>query len=49
MRYELEAGGVTLRVDVSDPKRHRHFTPGQEVALGFRASSAQIFPAGTVS
>jgi ABC-type Fe3+/spermidine/putrescine transport system ATPase subunit len=47
MRYELEAqGGVTLRVDISDPKRHRHFTPGQEVALGFRASSAQIFAAG---
>jgi ABC-type Fe3+/spermidine/putrescine transport system ATPase subunit len=46
VRYELEAGtGVALRVDVSDPKTHRYVPPGQEVLVGFRASSAQIFPA----
>ncbi|MDR7420062.1 MAG: ABC transporter ATP-binding protein [Armatimonadota bacterium] len=50
VRYELEAGpGVTLRVDVSDPKSHRYVPPGQDVAVGFRASSAQIFPADTAS
>ncbi len=45
VRYEVEAGeGVTLRVDVSDPKRHRLLSPGQEVTVGFQASSAQVFP-----
>jgi len=45
VRYEVEAGeGVTLRVDVSDPKRHRLLSPGQEVTVGFRPSSAQVFP-----
>ncbi len=44
VRYEVEAGdGVTLRVDVSDPKRHRLLTPGREVTVEFRASSAQVF------
>jgi iron(III) transport system ATP-binding protein len=50
VRYEVEAGeGVSLQVDVSDPKRHRHFTPGQEVAVRFHAASAQVFAAGTVA
>jgi ABC-type Fe3+/spermidine/putrescine transport system ATPase subunit len=46
VRYEVEAGeGISLRVDVSDPKRHRLFSPGHEVTVGFQASSAQVFPA----
>ncbi len=45
VRYEVEAGdGVTLRVDVSDPKRHLLLMPGREVSVGFSASSAQVFP-----
>ncbi len=45
VRYEVEAGdGVTLRVDVSDPKRHLLLMPGREVNVGFSTSSAQVFP-----
>ncbi|MDR7542913.1 MAG: ABC transporter ATP-binding protein [Armatimonadota bacterium] len=47
MRYELDVGeGTALRVDIGDPKRHRRFAPGEVVTVGFRASAAQIFPAG---
>jgi ABC-type Fe3+/spermidine/putrescine transport system ATPase subunit len=47
MRYELDVGeGTALRVDLGDPKRHRRFAPGDLVTVGFRSSSAQIFPAG---
>lgn len=45
VRYEVEVGGVALRVDVSDPKRHRLLSPGREVTVGFKATSAQVFPA----
>jgi iron(III) transport system ATP-binding protein len=50
VRYELEAtGGVTLLVDVGDPKTHRYHAPGHVVGIGFQASSAQVFPAEDVS
>lgn len=45
IRYEVEAGGMPLRVDVSDPKRHSLLGPGREVTVGFQATSAQVFPA----
>jgi iron(III) transport system ATP-binding protein len=45
VRYEVEVGGgVTLRVDVSDPRRHGVLAPGRDVAVSFRATSAQVFP-----
>jgi iron(III) transport system ATP-binding protein len=48
IRYELEAGeGVTLRADVNDPKQHTYVAPGEEVTVGFKASSAQVFPSGS--
>jgi hypothetical protein len=50
IRYELEAGeGVALRADVNDPKQHTYFAPGHEVTVGFKASSAQVFPEGSLS
>ena len=45
VRYEIEIGGVVLRVDVSDPKRHGLLAAGREVPVGFPAASAQVFPA----
>jgi iron(III) transport system ATP-binding protein len=50
IRYELDAGeGITLRADVNDPKQHTYFGPGHEVTVGFKASSAQVFPSGSES
>jgi iron(III) transport system ATP-binding protein len=44
IRYEVEAGGISLRVDLTDPRRHTPLAPGQDVTVGFRAASAQVFP-----
>ena len=45
LRYEVEApGGTLVRIDIHDPKRHRPLSPGTEVALGFAASAAVVYP-----
>lgn len=46
LRYEVEtAGGVLVKVDIHDPKRHRPLPPNTEVALGFDATAAAVYPA----
>ncbi|MGH2404420.1 MAG: ABC transporter ATP-binding protein [bacterium] len=49
LRYEVEAAReVVLRIDVHDPKRHRVLAPGTDVAFGFAASAAVIYPGGSL-
>jgi ABC-type Fe3+/spermidine/putrescine transport system ATPase subunit len=43
IRYEVEAGGVTLRVDVSDPHAYERLRPGHEVRVGFRVAAARVY------
>jgi ABC-type Fe3+/spermidine/putrescine transport system ATPase subunit len=43
IRYEIEIGEMTLRVDVADPHAHEGLRPGQDVRVGFRARAAQVF------
>jgi len=44
LRYDVEAGGIVVKLDVRDPWHHDLLPPGREVALTFPASAALAFP-----
>jgi iron(III) transport system ATP-binding protein len=44
LRYDIDAGGLTLKADVRDPWHHEPLAPGASVALGFPPSVALLLP-----
>jgi iron(III) transport system ATP-binding protein len=44
LRYDVEAGGLVLKLDVRDPWHHDLLPTGREVALTFPPSAALTFP-----
>ena len=44
LRYDIEAGGATLKADIRDPWHHEPLAAGTEVALAFPASVTLALP-----
>jgi TOBE domain len=44
LRYDVEAGGVTLKADIRDPWQHEPLAVGSEVSLAFPPSVTLALP-----
>ncbi len=44
LRYDVEAGGATLKADIRDPWHHEPLAVGTEVTLAFPASVTLALP-----
>jgi ABC-type sugar transport system ATPase subunit len=44
LRYDVEAGGITLKADIRDPWHHEPLAVGTEVTLAFPPSVTLALP-----